>query len=317
MIHHLGPLVRRGEITISQHDRFKAWLQLFGQEAPIRIELDSEKPSGMAGYRFSFQPNATCKPKFNDLPVVPSIQFGKLVALRLENVTPPICTQNNIPFQIDAVYQCDFQLAWQTESELINISINPARLTMHCTDASLGTTENLSEASFPKSPGNSINTCIEKIDNAFGNDCSELLISAKMPTESQLEDLANLQIQTNVPHIEFKTGNKMIEFIKEISEQDKNILIRELLEPPIQTPAAEDMSNSELRDKVVEILGRLSMLGVEFKRCEHFDDKMLYAWLVNKVIPREKVHPELHQHQISRLFDTSLWCEACGIYQQI
>ena len=109
----------------------------------------------------------------------------------------------------------------------------------------------------------------------------------------------------------------MIEFIKEISEQDKNILIRELLEPPIQTPAAEDMSNSELQDKVVEILGRLSMLGIEFKRCEHFDDKMLYESLVNKVIPWEKVHPELHQYQMSRLFDTSLWCEACGIYQQI
>ena len=35
---HLGPLVRRGEITISQHDRFKGQLQLFGQEAPIRMD---------------------------------------------------------------------------------------------------------------------------------------------------------------------------------------------------------------------------------------------------------------------------------------
>jgi len=317
MIHHLGPLVRRGEITISQHDRFKGWLQLFGQETPIRIELDSEKPSGMAGCRFVFQPDATWKPKNKDLLSVPSIQFGKLVALRLENVAPASCTQNDIPSKIEGDYQCNFQFAWETEGEIMNISINPASLKMHWADASLGETENLPEALFPATLGNFINGRIEKIDQAFGDNVGELLISVKMPTESQLEDLANLQIQTKVPRIEHGAGNKMIEFIKEISEQDKNILIRELLEPPIQTPAAEDMSNSELQDKVVEILGRLSVLGIEFKRCEHFDDKMLYEWLVNKVIPWEKVHPELHQYQMSRLFDTSLWCEACGIYQQI
>jgi len=317
MIHHLGPLVRRGEITISQHDRFKGQLQLFGQEAPIRIGLDSEKPSGMAGCRFSFQPNANWKPKINDLPSVPTIQFGKLVTLRLENVAPPICTQNDIPSKIAGNYQCDFQFVWETKGEIIDISINPAHLKIHWADTSLGQTKNLPKALFPASLGNSNNGRIETIDKAFGDNCGELLTSVKIPTESQLEDLANLQIQTNMPRIEHGAGNKMIEFMKEISEQDKNILISELLEPPIQTPAAEDMSNSELENKVVEILGRLSMLGIEFKRCEHFDNKVLYEWLVDKVIPWEKVHPELHQYQMSRLFDTSLWCDECGIYQQI
>ena len=92
-----APLFVGVEITISQHDRFKAWLQLFGQEAPIRIGLDSETVWHGRMSVFISNSNANWKPKFNDLPVVPTIQFGKLVALRLENVTPPISTQNDIP----------------------------------------------------------------------------------------------------------------------------------------------------------------------------------------------------------------------------
>ena len=173
-------------------------------------------PFGMAGCRFAFQPDATWKPKNKDLPSVPSIQFGKLVALRLENVAPASCTQNDIPSKIEGDYQCNFQFAWETEGEIMNISINPASLKMHWADASLGETENLPEALFPATLGNFINGRIEKIDQAFGDNLGELLISVKMPTESQLEDLANLQIQTKVPRIEHGAGNKMIEFIKEI-----------------------------------------------------------------------------------------------------
>ena len=79
----------------------------------------------------------------------------------------------------------------------------------------------------------------------------------------------------------------------------------------------EDMSRDQLQDKVLEILGRLSVLGVEFKRCEHFDNAKLYDWLIHKVIPWERVHPELQQFQMTRFFDTSLWCDDCGIYQSL
>ena len=312
MIHHLGPLVRRGEITISQHDQFEGWLQLFGQETLIHFELDSEKPSGMAGCRFLFQSDATYEPEIKDLPTVRSMQFGKLIALRLDNVEPPMFIQQHLASKIDDDHQCDFQFAWESEDEITNIAINPAHVKMHWADPALRKIENLPEALFPGPLRHSTNEPVEPIDN--GDDCDQFLLSIKMPTESLFEDPANLQIQPIVHKVAQGTKNKMIDFMKEISEQDKNILICDLLEPPIQTPATADMSKSELQDKVVEILGRLSRLGIEFKRCEHFGNKMLYDWLVNKIIPFEKVHPELDQYPMIRFFDTSLWCAECGIY---
>lgn len=285
MIHHLGPLVRRGEITISQHDQFEGWLQLFGQETLIHFELESEKPSGMTGCRFLFQSDAAYEPEIKHLPTVPSMQFGKLIALRLDNVEPHMFIQQNLASKIDDDHQCDFQFTWESRDEITKIAINPALVKIHWTDPARRKTEKLPEALFPERLRHSTSECVEPIDKADGDDCGQFLLSVKMPTESLFEDLANLQIQPIVHQVVQGTKNKLIDFMKEISEQDRNILICDLLEPPIQTPSAEDMSKSELQDKVVEILGRLSMLGIEFKRCEHFGNKMLYEWLVNKIIP--------------------------------
>ena len=48
MIHHLGPFVRRGEMTISENNRFEGWLQLYGQDTLIRFELPSSPVNGIS-----------------------------------------------------------------------------------------------------------------------------------------------------------------------------------------------------------------------------------------------------------------------------
>ena len=317
MIHHIGALVRQGEMTISKSNRFQGWLQLFGQEELIRFELDSQEPSAFAGCRFSFKPDSTYNPKMNEIPAVLSIQNGKLIALRIDKVDPPMIPWND-GVKVDGEYQCDFQLVWETQDDIIDIAINQAYLKMDCGNkASPEQVDELPEETVHSPLLHSISERIEQIDKAYGNDQGEFLISIKMPTESQLNDLVIPHHQTMVHKVEEGPKDRMIDFMKEISEQNNNILISDLLEPPIQTPAPENMSDEQLQDKVVEILGRLSILGIEFKRCEHFDNKLLYDWLINKVIPREKVHPKLQQYQMTRFFDTSLWCDHCGIYQDL
>ncbi len=317
MIHHLGPFIRRGEMTISENNRFEGWLQLCGQDTLIRFELDIQERSALAGCQFSFQPPSNPVQDSPQAPDIHSIQFGKLIALRIDNVEPPMFTHNHVELRADGEYQADFQLVWETQDEIIDVAINSAKLKMNWQDAQLKQSDDLPESMLPAPIRQSIHDRIDQIDKAYGDDSGEFLISVKMPTESQLEDLATVQLQTIVHKVEDGPKHRMIEFMKEISEQDKNILICDLLEPPIQTPSIEDMCADELQDKVLEILGRLSVLGVEFRRCEHFDNSKLYDWLVNKVIPWERVHPQLQQFQMTRFFDTSLWCDDCGIYQQL
>ena len=317
MIHHLGPFVRRGEMTISENNRFEGWLQLCGQDTMIRFELDVQERSALAGCQFSFQPLSNPQQNASVAPEIHSIQFGKLITLRIDNVEPPMFTHNHIELRADGEYQADFQIVWETQDEIIDVAINSAKLKMSWQDAQLKQSEDLPESMLPAPIRQSIHDRINQIDKAYGDDSGEFLISVKMPTESQLEDLATVQLQTIVHKVEDGPKHRMIEFMKEISEQDKNILICDLLEPPIQTPSIEDMGADELQVKVLEILGRLRILGVEFRRCEHFDNLKLYDWLVNKVIPWERVHPQLQQFQMTRFFDTSLWCDECGIYQQL
>ena len=52
MIHHLGHLVRRGEMSIAESNKLKGWLQLYGQETLIRYELESNQDtsSRMSNY---------------------------------------------------------------------------------------------------------------------------------------------------------------------------------------------------------------------------------------------------------------------------
>ncbi len=329
MIHHLGHLVRQGEMTISKTNRMEGWLQLLGQDALIRFELDSPDPSAMAGCRFTFQPQQaetseatsageSIQPAENLLlPEIESIQFGKLIALRVTDVQPPMFSHNHVELRVDVQFQCDFQLVWESHDGIIEIAFNPADLEMYWDEAVLRQSEELPESMLPSSFRDSITQRIEQIDKAYGEENGEYLISVKMPSDAQLEDLASFQLQTMVHKVEEGPKHRMIEFMKEISSQEKNILLCDLLEPPIETPAPEAMTDEQLQDKVTEILGRLSVLGVEFKCCEHFDDKLLYDWLVNKVIPWERIHPQLRQFQMTRFFDTSLWCDDCGIFQQL
>lgn len=317
MIHHLGPFVRRGEMTISENNRFEGWLQLYGQDTLIRFELDSQESSALAGCQFSFKPTSNAPQNPPEIPDIHSIQFGKLIALQINNVEPPMFTHNHVELRADGEYRADFQLVWESQDEIIDVAINSAQFKMHWKDAQLKQSEDLPESMLPAPIRQSIRDRIDQIDKAYGDDSGEFLISVKMPTESQLEDLATVQLQTIVHKVENGPQHRMIEFMKEISEQDKNILICDLLEPPIKTPSVEDMSTDALQDKVLEILSRLSTLGVEFRRCEHFDNPRLYDWLVNKVIPWERVHPQLQHFQMTRFFDTSLWCDECGIYQQL
>ncbi len=317
MIHHLGPLVRRGEMTISTTNQLEGWLQLFGQDTLIRFELESQAPSAMDGCRFSFEHSADYKPESSEIPEIESIQFGQLIALRFSNVDPPMFNHHHVDLRIDGDYQSDFRLIWENQDEIIDITIQPAYLKMHWEDAQLRQPDHLPEEIFPSSIRESINQHINQIDRTYGEDEDEFLISVKMPTDSELDDLVIPRLQTMVHKVEEGPKQRMIDFMKEISEQNNNILISDLLEPPIQTPAPENMSDEQLQDKVVEILDRLSGLGIEFKRCEHFDNKLLYDWLINKVIPWERVHPELQQYQMTRFFDTSLWCDHCGIFQDL
>ena len=317
MIYHLGHLIQQGELTISDTHRVEGWLQLHQQDTLVRFELNSNQPTPMAGCRITFSPGKPVGHE-GDLPTeIQPIQFGDLISLMIRDVEPPLFNHNNVELRVDGSYSCNFQLVWESKDGIVDLAIEQAQLDVQWNDAELRQSETLPEAMFPARFSNSINERLEQIDQAYREDNGEYLISVKMPSEAQLENLAEFQIQTMVHRLEEGPKHRMVEFMKEISSQEKNVPLCELLEPPIQTPRAEDMSPDELQDKVLEILGRLSVVGVEFKRCKHFDNAQLYDWLIHKIIPWERVHPQLQQFQMTRFFDTSLWCEQCGIYQEL
>ena len=317
MIHHLGHLVRRGEMTITESNQVEGWLQLYGQETLIRYELESNQDTPLVGCRITFEPELV-EDGETELPSeIQAIQFGDLISLMIREVEPPMFDHTNIDLKVDGTYRCSLQLVWESHDGIIDVAIAPAQIDVQWNDAELRQSDTIPESILPVKYRETINQRLEQIDKAYSEDNGEYLISVKIPSDAQLENLAEFQIQTMVHKVEEGPKHRMIEFMKETSTQEKNIPICDLLEPPIKTPLVEDMSRDQLQDKVLEILGRLSVLGVEFKRCEHFDNAKLYDWLIHKVIPWERVHPELQQFQMTRFFDTSLWCDDCGIYQSL
>jgi hypothetical protein len=139
----------------------------------------------------------------------------------------------------------------------------------------------------------------------------EYLLSLCMPSNEDLSNMANFQVQTMLHRVEDEETPRLVEFMGEISQKANNIPVYELIEPPIQTPKIEDMSTDQLQAKMVEITRRLMALGIEFKACEHFDAAHTYDWIVNRVIAWEHVHPKLKEFKMRRCFDSAFWCDEC------
>ena len=213
-------------------------------------------------------------------------------------------------------YRGRMQLVWESEDGLIDITISDCEMDVTWENAAATATKFDAYPMATDIPSEMQEKVARQLQQAraFGESedyRGEYLLSLCMPSNEDLSNMANFQVQTMLHRVEDEKTPRLVEFMGEISQKANNIPVYELIEPPIQTPKIEDMSTDQLQAKLVEITRRLMALGIEFKACEHFDDAHTYDWIVNRVIAWEHVHPKLKEFKMRRCFDSAFWCDEC------
>ena len=133
MIHHLGHLVRRGEMSIAESNQVEGWLQLYGQETLIRYELESNQDTPLVGCRITFEPELIENGETELPSEIQAIQFGDLISLMIREVEPPMFDHTNIDLRVDGTYRCSLQLVWESHDGIIDVAIAPAQIDVQWT----------------------------------------------------------------------------------------------------------------------------------------------------------------------------------------
>ncbi len=326
MIYYLGELIECGELNVTLTSSIDGWLKLAGETELMRFELDSAEVQTLIGCRLKFAHIAATElPDVDEQskdssPVIVDllgpVQTGRVVTLRLTDIVPDDFDSQEVRVRRANGYRGRMQLVWESKDGLIDITISDCEMDVTWENTAANTTK------FDAYPvANDFSPEIqEKVVSqlhqarAFGESedhRGEYLLSLCMPSNEDLTNMANFQVQTMLHRVEDENAPRLVEFMGEISQNANNIPVYELLEPPIQTPKIEDMSTEQLQAKLVEITRRLMALGIEFKACEHFDEAHTYDWIVNRVIAWEHVHPKLKEFKMRRCFDSAFWCDEC------
>ena len=335
MIYYLGELIECGELNVTSANSVDGWLKLAGDTAMIRFELDSIEVQALIGCQMKFAhsgaielPDVDEKPKYASPAIVDllgSLQTGQLITLGLADIVPADFDSQEVRVRRTNGYRGRMQLVWESEDGLIDITISDCEMDVTWENAAAQSNGIPAVANTPQvgdyPTATNVSGKIQKKvvrqlhqARAFGDSedhRGEYLLSLCMPSNEDLTNMENFQVQTMLHRVEDEKTPRLVEFMGEISQKANNIPVYELIEPPIQTPKIEDMSTEQLQVKLVEITRRLMALGIEFKACEHFDDAHTYDWIVNRVIAWEHVHPKLKEFKMRRCFDSAFWCDEC------
>ncbi len=332
MIYYLGDLVECGEFNVRHSVGVDGWLQLSGEEQLIRFELDSRTSLALGGCRLKFAHSHPVD--FSDEPLLPNLtildsieplQQGRLVTLKLSDVVPDDFDSEQVRVRRANSYRGRLQLVWESPDGLMDVSIMDCEMDVFWKNSASQREEDLDLPEVvngvPNSGSPSISMTVQdsvtqqlphaSMFDQQDNHAGEYLLSMCMPSNQDLESRPDLQLQTMLHRVEDSSMDRLVEFMEEISQREKNIPIYELIEPPIQTPRLEEMSSELLKSKLTEITERLQNVGIEFTACDHFDAAHTYDWLVNRIIAWEQVHPHLNQFKMRRCFNTASWCDRC------
>ena len=326
MIYYLGELIECGELNVTSTSSIDGWLKLAGETELIRFELDSAEVQTLIGCRLKFAHSAAFeilgvddKRKYSSPAIVDllgTVQTGRVVTLRLADIVPDDFDSQEVRVRRANGYRGRMQLVWESEDGLIDITISDCEMDVTWENTAATATKFNAYPMATDIPSEMQEKVARQLHQAraFGESedyRGEYLLSLCMPSNEDLRNMANFQVQTMLHRVEDEKTPRLVEFMGEISQKANNIPVYELIEPPIQTPKIEDMSTDQLQAKLVEITRRLMALGIEFKACEHFDDAHTYDWIVNRVIAWEHVHPKLKEFKMRRCFDSAFWCDEC------
>jgi hypothetical protein len=335
MIYYLGELIECGELNVTSVSSVDGWLKLAGETKMIRFELHSIESQTLIGCQIKFAHSAATElpdddeqSKYSSPAIVDLLgpsQTGQVITLELADVVPDDFDSHEVRVRRANGYRGRMQFVWKSEDGLIDITISDCEMDVTWENAAAQSNETHTVATTTKFGAYpTANTFSGKMQEkvvrqlhqarAFGESedhRGEYLLSLCMPSNEDLTNMANFQVQTMLHRVEDEKTPRLVEFMDEISQKANNIPVYELIEPPIQTPKIEDMSTEQLQAKLVEITRRLMALGIEFKACKHFDDAQTYDWIVNRIIAWEHVHPKLKEFKMRRCFDSAFWCDVC------
>lgn len=326
MIYYLGELIECGELNVTSTRSIDGWLKLAGETELIRFELDSAEVQTLIGCRLKFAHSAATElPDVDEQskdssPVIVDllgpVQTGRVVTLRLTDIVPDDFDSQEVRVRRANGYRGRIQLVWESKDGLIDITISDCEMDVTWENPAATATKFAAYPMATDIPSEMQEKVARQLQQVpvFGESedyRGEYLLSLCMPSNEDLSNMANFQVQTMLHRVEDEETPRLVEFMNEISQKANNIPVYELIEPPIQTPQIEDMSTDQLQAKMVEITRRLMALGIEFKACEHFDAAHTYDWIVNRVIAWEHVHPKLKEFKMRRCFDSAFWCDEC------
>jgi len=326
MIYYLGELIECGELNVTSVSSVDGWLKLAGETEMIRFELDSIEVQPLTGCQMKFAHSAATEllgvaklPKYSSPAVVDllgPLQTGRVITLKLEDIVPDDFDSQEVRVRRANGYRGRMQLVWKSEDGLIDITISDCEMDVTWENAAANTTKFDAYPLANDFPPEIQEKVVRQLHQAraFGESeeyRGEYLLSLCMPSNEDLTNMSNFQLQTMLHRVEDENAPRLVEFMGELSQKANNIPVYELIEPPIQTPKIEDLSTEQLQAKLVEITRRLMALGIEFKACEHFNDAHTYDWIVNRVIAWEQVHPKLKEFKMRRCFDSAFWCDEC------
>ena len=326
MIYYLGELIECGELNVTSVSSVDGWLKLAGETEMIRFELDSIEVQPLTGCQMKFAHSAVTEllgvaklPKYSSPAVVDllgPLQTGRVITLKLEDIVPDDFDSQEVRVRRANGYRGRMQLVWKSEDGLIDITISDCEMDVTWENAAANTTKFDAYPLANDFPPEIQEKVVRQLHQAraFGESeeyRGEYLLSLCMPSNEDLTNMSNFQLQTMLHRVEDENAPRLVEFMGELSQKANNIPVYELIEPPIQTPKIEDLSTEQLQAKLVEITRRLMALGIEFKACEHFNDAHTYDWIVNRVIAWEQVHPKLKEFKMRRCFDSAFWCDEC------
>lgn len=96
-----------------------------------------------------------------------------------------------------------------------------------------------------------------------------------------------------------------------MSDESRDVSIRSQLPASLELPDVAELSSQDLYFKLKETLAHLAVLGISLDMCHHFSGREAYQLIIERLLPKETMHPDLPRSGYVMHYLTFEYCRQC------
>ena len=323
MVHQISSHLIDGVIHLNNSMTLDGRIWLCGMKRDISLFLTGELPDHLKSQSFRIRPSLSTE--FEEVPTelaqeLASSQVGALLELTVissdgSDYHNPECVGSD---------EIEFHLRWHSQNGPVSI---------HLTGASLEPVP-LQKQDSSEVDEMGVYAGSDFIDRVYESVTSDEFTTPGIPTEifqsasESREFLLSFPmpndngtfppdaVYTRYPLVHDITGadrttDAFFKFLDEISSGEHDVLLSDLLDPPLRLPPSKVLANDEISIKIAEVLSRIAKHGVAISVCEHFGPRELYEMFCSEYLHQTRIHPRLTEFEYVFYIDTFESCPMC------